>query len=510
MRWNPYDPFISHQLGVDIMSKNNVILRLAIAAACGFGANSAMAVGTFTGPAAPVVYAAEAITSTSSLSVAATTGVYKLAAGGSINTGALLTFTLLGGATFAGTPPSLTVDTTGSCAPGGAVQLQTSTASSVTYTVTGKLSGLAGCQLNLGNFTVANVASLNSPAVFATPNKLELQIGGSLSTPAIDDPLPNGSAGQPNKATQLISISSATLNPGALANQGNNVKVDIATGGKNFVLATAPGGTAGSTATVAPLGTVRVDAVTGVNPITGTNATGSPAINNGTDGIGYSGATLNLTGNFNNIASAYVDTSACDKSATANKIAGTVSATGATFTGLKSGILYNVCAVANGTGVLWGLNNAINASATANYTNQGAGSTTLGGAGSPLGSFGPTTSAGNYAALSYNGVFGNPAYVVGSQTGGYQSYLRAGNNSGVAQKMYATVQMDDGTVYTGQLPDVAANAATLLTASDLNTATGSKLTSETDRANVFLFMTGPSASFGNIMLNPNQTVTSMP
>jgi hypothetical protein len=111
--------------------------------------------------------------------------------------------------------------------------------------------------------------------------------------------------------------------------------------------------------------------------------------------------------------------------------------------------------------------------------------------------------------LAYNGVGSNFNYVVGSSAG-YASYLRAANNTSTDQKIYATVQQDDGTVFTGPLGTIGANAGKLYTAADLNTATKSTLTDAGKRANVWLFGTGTSISFGNILANPTGDVVAIP
>jgi hypothetical protein len=474
------------------MKKNRPILRAAIAAACGLVAASATA-GTFTGPGAGIrTYAAESVNGSTVATIPAVSGIYTT--NGVVPVNSILTFTLQGGVTFSGSSvPAITVDAV-TCGAGALQLAPGATSSSVAYSVTNAGGLPPGCKLNMGNVDVTNVSFLSTPADTMKPNQVKITLSGSYA-PGFTDTRPTGDAAT---APFLQSVSSTTLTIGS----GYRQQVDIVTGAQKFVPSSVFGSGPFTTTTTAALGQVQVDSVA---PAPLTTSTGNPAIL-------YAATKLTLSGNFANIGSVYADKNPCDQAASSSKIAGTLTSdgTGASFDGLKAGTLYYVCAVASGSGVIWGVNNGISAGATVSYSNT-TGTTALGANGSPLGSFSGAGVAygSNFAALTYNGQAGNSDYVVGT-SGGFASYLRAANNTATAQTVYATVLADSGKVFTGSLGTIGANAATLYTVADLNKATGSSLNGNTDRANVWLFMTGPSASFGNLLGNPDGTVTAVP
>lgn len=463
------------------MKFQKLVLHAAVATA--LGGVSAVALAGVVVPPVVQSFSAESVASVGTMALTAPGNVYQLT--GNLPIGSLITFTLQGGATFGSIPAASTT-------PPFAVAVFSSTATAVTYQVT--TAGIAGQFISLGNFTVGNVGFMGTPAdpVAGTDNVLRLAITGSAV--AGSDPFPLA----PGNLITLADSANSTFmgpSPGVLQN------VDISTGGLKFVPSIAAPGVA--TATVATIG----QAVFMRSP--------GRRIADNSAPIAFGTVEIQLTGDFSNITEVFADTSRCDKGASANRVNGTLDATGqvATLTGLKSdtpGPLYNICLTANGTGVIAGLDNGINATATARYTNAATVQTFGVGVGGFSTGFAPVAPGTSFGMLRYNGRAGNSRYVVGGTSGGYSTFIRAGNNTSAAQQVFATVQADDGTVTTGSLGELGGNQATLYTTEDLNTATGSTLTTETDRANVWLFMTGPNASFGTITLNPDASISGTP
>jgi hypothetical protein len=242
------------------------------------------------------------------------------------------------------TLPSATVAVGLGAAPAGALALfPNPKTNQVTYQVTATIT--AGQTISLGNFVVNNVAALGSPTT--TPgapaqNIVNLSILGSLVVG--DDALPDGTNPLiPNKFPVLRSQSSAGT--GTTNFFTPTTLIDITSGGKLFVAK--PGL---SSTTTAVIGKAQV------------TPNGAPLLPAATANIVLSGVSLDVSGNFSNISAAYADTANCDAATTGDKVAGTVKAdsSGISFTlpagtGGAASKSYNICIVANGTGVLFGL-----------------------------------------------------------------------------------------------------------------------------------------------------------
>jgi hypothetical protein len=452
------------------MKKYNVLTQAAVAVALGsiaFGANAA---GNLTAASVTTTYASQAVsTANGTVVVAANKLIYTSVSG--LAAGAIITFTLPSGLTFANTP-TVTASTAGTVASvtgGGAGSNSLTVGLSVTPLA-------ANGTVSIGAFTVNGATALATAG-----NVLDFSAKASGdSTAANNDPDPvktsktNGSLVSANG----LAFTSA---PGV----ANPVIVDVGTTG-----GVASNGTlfqiAGTNQKNARVGQFTTAPAGGVVTADGTTAYGFPA-----------GATISATvsGNFGAIASAYLDpalASTCPTTAPAGAITGTVTSSAITFPNLVPATAaagYAVCLFANGTAIIQPTN-PISASATVS-----------GGVG--------TSQSGNLSAIAYNGTVLNYNYVVGNQ-GGYVNYLRVQNPTGGSARLIVSVRTDAGVVTSGTLDSgLPAGQAKLYTLSDVNTATGAGITTAGDRATISILSTA-AITGSNLMVNPNSTVVTMP
>jgi hypothetical protein len=168
-----------------------------------------------------------------------------------------------------------------------------------------------------------------------------------------------------------------------------------------------------------------------------------------------------------------------------------VTPTAITFAGITPAAgAREVCLGATGTAILQQTPSGVNVSATQDTFT--------------------TTPAGTLGTIKYNGGVFPLNYVVGSAAGGYTNYIRVVNRDSAASDVRAVVQNDNGTVSTGLLGSVPANQSTLYTVGQINAATGSTLSSATDRGAITILTNSSNTTASNLMFNPNGTVVQMP
>jgi len=453
--------------------KHNLIIKAAVAAALAASGASAFAASTsITG--ATNIYAAEAITSSTTLSVAAGQVVITAgdgaAAGTGFTQGDLITLTLNGGQFSGGTPPSAVAKDASAAVVTNGVTVYQSSSTSVTYQINANLT--TGATITLGTFALSNVGSLAAANdCLTTTTKATLSLSGSVAT---------GSAALPTGTSAVVAAAQSCSASVYATPTATNEQVVISTGAKSFKV-----GAGTASATVAEIGQVTV------------TRQAARLIADASTSAALASTTYTVSGNFSNISAIEARTNACDAGTATGQITGTISGGSATIAGaFVSGTAYHVCLTANGTGVLNAANNQFKISGSAAYATPVAGTTAM--------------AQASIGQLTYTGTqLGPYAYVFGT-SGGFQSFLRVFNSTASSADIYAYVAQDTGVGSFGQLGTLAANTGTLYTAADLNSKTGSTVNGNTDRALVYIFSTGATANGGNIVMSPNNTISTAP
>ena len=367
-----------------------------------------------------------------------------------------VTFTLSNSATFAAAPSPTTAN--GTTLSSGAL-VTGSTAVTYTTSVTGTSLGA----VTLGNFTVTGVGSRLATA----GNTVALtfaSIGSNVPATA--------------SATIALSSQAYTFTVGA----ATAVAIDLANSGSGLVFRTS---TNLSNVTFSSLGTLSQAAAAAGNDISG-----ATLFNTGASDT----LRATVTGNLSAFSSVYAASAACAATAPTGAITGTVTSTSATINGLVVGSLYNICAIANGTSIIPA--GTITGSAQWQFAAR-----TVSGATYTPGAI--TQTASTLGSLSYNGSTSTAYYVVGA--GSYTSAIRLTNTSSSAGSVFVQVTPDTtGTPVRALLDStLAAGQSKFYLASDLRTAVGtSVLTDSNNRATVVFLTSFTGLQLQNFILNP--------
>lgn len=375
-------------------------------------------------------------------------------------TGAI-TFTLSNSATFAAVPPATT---------NAAVTLGTgslvSGSTAVTYAVT-SVTGTTSASVTLGNFSISNV-------------------GTRLATSTNTVTMTFASLGSNVPATASATIATS-VQAYAFTATTTAVSIDLANSGAGLVFRTA---TPSSNVTFANLGTLVQPAANASNDIAGTSG--------GTQFTASSSDTLRaiVGGNLSAFSSVYAATAACAATAPSGAISGTISSDtrSATISPLAIGTTYNICAVAGGTSIIPA--GTITGSASFSFASR-----TVSGATYTPSLYGQ--SASTMGSLSYNGSTSTAYYVVGA--GSYTSAIRLTNTSTSSGSVFVQVTPDTtGTPVRALLDStLAAGQSKFYLASDIRTAVGtSVLTDSNNRATVVFLTSFSGLQLQNFILNP--------
>jgi hypothetical protein len=443
------------------MNKRNLILQTAIAASFGLASVSAFATATstLTGfvPAA-ATYATEGIPASGAVTIQA--GItYSSTAALTADAG-LVTFTLPAGVTFV-TTPTATADATGfktAVLGGGGAG-----SNFVTYNVT---TGAAVGTITLGAFQVTGATGL---ATAGTNLAMTAQASG-FTTAANND-----TAARSTSATATVMAASGSQLNAAVV--GAAATIDV-TSPANGMLYLAGGSTITRSGYVGSVNAVN-------NAYLNSTATAPYAFTSTT-------ASVAISADYSGISSVYAVTpaAACAATAPAGAKIATIAGSTATIAGLTPNTVYGVCFINTGANLMRRSANMI-VTATQDSSSK--------------------TAAATLGSISYNGGVWDKNYVVGSVSGGYTNYIRVTNPDATARRLIVVVTKDDGTTTSGTLDaGLAAGNAKLYTVADINAATGSTLTSATDRARVTILSPSTTMMVDNLMFNPNGTVVPMP
>jgi len=429
--------------------------------------------------AVPVNYATQAINSGTIVTLPGASG-YNLVTTPATTPGpfsATITLSLPAGVTFASTPTfSCNVAGAGNaCTPptalSGAVGSNTL---SITFPYT--VAAVAGyVQLDLSSFTVTGLGALSTPVLSPLV----------LTFSSTDTNFPT--------ATAAFATSSSAISVTAASATGTKAAVKIDVGstalGKQFIQASAD-------STQGDFGSLKFNVAT-----TARDATGTTPFS-----FGSFPATVTISGNFTNIASAYIApatapaTDSCSTTMPPGATGATVTSSSLTFpnvplTGSALGAAQEVCITANGTGVIGqnvtGLAPVITA-ATVNPTTLSA---TAGGV------------IGSLAADPYNGTV-VPLLYTGNITG-YPMFVRVVNSGGSTASVNAVVQPETGAAGVGAVAtNLAASTNILVPLSTIITNSGVTLDA-TGRASIFLLSSSPTVGMEQLLVNPGGTVVNL-
>lgn len=428
-----------------------------------------------------VPYATQAITSSTTVSLPGTTTLTSNTLA-SIPVGVTqipVTLALPSGATFQQTP-------TLSCSDAGTGVVATCTAStltspvgnntlqiSISNNVTTACTAACIVTVTIGNFTASGLA-LSTP----TTSNLVLKVTGD---------------GVTFLATQSAAFaSSASALTAALATPGapkSTLKIDVGTVslGKQFVQT-------GTTSLVGDLGSITFTASATQNDATGA------AI------FSFSGfpASATMTGNFTNIASAYLTpatatpTTSCTSSAPSGAISGTVTGSSITFaniplTGSGAGSAQEVCLIANGTGIIG--QNVLPPVVTVSASTPNPTSLTTAAGGGLTGALSADPYNGTLFPVLYSGNFA-----------AFPMFIRVVNSGGTAATVTAVVQPDTGTAGVGSVvTNLAAGTNTVVPVSTVITNSGVTLDA-TSRASISLLSTSTTIGIEQLLVNPGSVL----
>jgi hypothetical protein len=222
----------------------------------------------------------------------------------------------------------------------------------------------------------------------------------------------------------------------------------------------------------------------------------------GIDGLvaftfGGAAGTVTISGNFNNIASAFLakggnadcTVATTPVSTVTGPFAGSIVFTGVTVPVASS--TTHLCLVANGTGVIAANETAPTASITVSATTQSATATVVG-------------STLLLDIYKYNGGVTNIQYS-GLQAG-YQSFIRIVNNSSAVVTVTGVFQSDGGIVTTTTIAFVEAGGNALVAVADILAAAGAE---ESGRVSLLALSPSESVLVSQLLLNPDGTVVNI-
>jgi len=383
-----------------------------------------------------VNYATQAITPGTNISVPAASPFQDMftAAGPVGPLGSSVTFTLPTGVTFAVTP---TVSCTTSGAP--------ATCTGATVTAGG---------INTNSVTVSFTYQTTAAAQTVT---VQLNGGFSLSDQALASPTAAQkvtiTSGDPNftptAGTSQFASSSSALTFATGGSGAGPIAIDVGPSGlaKKFLQPS----TTPTDITLVDIGNLQV----GSTPVTPTFAA------NGTTPFAFTTpATLVVTGNFANIAGAYLapaGTATCATPAPAGAVSATLTGSSLTFANIPipaAAVNQEVCLSANGTGVIGANPNGFGSSATVGTSSAAVAAPGL------LSTY---TFNGAAQQLVFSGFLGTNAYTFS---------VRIVNNGATAVPVIAVVQGDNGVTASTSLGSVAAGANEFLSADGIVDAAG--------------------------------------
>lgn len=430
----------------------NVILRSAVAAALGL---AALNVSAGTTAYTPTTYAIEGIPASGDVTIPG--GILYTTAAGAAESG-LLAIKLPSGVTFVSTP-SLTVATevTAATVAGGG-------AGSNTLTISYDRTANAGGTITLGAFQVTGATAL-AGVTKAGDFQYSAQSSGFATAGNNDE--------KAQKADLALSDRQLIVTP-----------VD----GELIINVPSPGN-----ATRWKAGGNTIATSGSASNLTVNNGVFSNSTATGAFTFSSKTATANIGGNFSGVTAAYLAeaSEACKATAPSGSTKGTVTSSSISFSGITpSGTPREVCLIADSDAILQQTLSGITASATQDTFT--------------------TTPSGKLASVKYNGGVFSLDYVVGSSDGNYIIYINVVNRDSAATDVRAVVQSAEGTVNSGLLGTLPANQQMLYTMSDVNTATGSNLSSATDRGALTILTNTSNATANSLMFNPNGTVVTMP
>lgn len=443
------------------MNKRNLILQTAIAASFGLASVSAFATATstLTGfPPAAATYATEGIPTSGAVTIQA--GItYNSTAALTVDAG-LVTFTLPAGVTFATTP---TATGTGGFPASPVVGGGGAGSNFVTYNVA---TTAAAGTITLGAFQVTGATGL---ATAGTNLAMTAQASG-FTTAANND-----TAARSTTATSTVMAASNSQLGATVVGTAATIDVNSPANGMLYL---AGGNTITRSGYVGTVNAVN-------NAYLNSTATAPYAFTSTT-------ASVAISADYSGISSVYAVTpaAACAATAPAGAKIATIAGSTATIAGLAPNTVYGVCFINTGANLM---SSSANMTVTATQDSSS------------------KTAAANLGAISYNGSAATLNYVVGSVSGGYTNYIRVTNPDATARRLMVVVTKDDGTTTSGTLDTgLAAGNNKLYTVADINAATGSTLTSATDRARVTILSPSGTTTVDNLMFNPNGTVVIMP
>jgi hypothetical protein len=447
------------------MNKSTKLLLASVspvALAAGWAVlDSAPAHATVTVTGTAVTYASENFIGTSAASsiiVGATGIVISTNANTTSDFSAgFMTFTLSNGATFAAAPSASTVNVT----LGSGSLVSGSTA--VTYQVTGAQTTSAA-SITLGNFSITGVGTR-----LATSNQ-NITVTYAALGPNV-----------PGTPSATIAVGAQAY---AFAGVSSAASIDLANSGAGLVFRS---GSPASNVSFASLGTLTQPVAAGSNDISGTNQF-----------TASSSDTLRaiVNGNLSAFSSIYAATASCAATAPSGALTGTIASDSrsATISPLTVATTYNICAVANGTTIV--PSGTITGSASFSFASR-----TVSGATYTPGAY--SQSASTLSTLSYNGSTATAYYVVG--LGSYVSAIRLSNTSTSAGSVFVQVTPDTtGTPVRALLDStLAAGQSKFYLASDIRTAVGtSVLTDSNNRATVVFLTSFSGLQLQNFIVNP--------
>jgi hypothetical protein len=320
-----------------------------------------------------------------------------------------------------------------------------------------------GVTVSWNSFVANNLGVLSTPTAAGADLKLSTTTNvdpGGIFTPAAPSvafaksALPLALAAGPATSPLAIDVTSPTLGKKFLQNNVDSTSGD--------------------------LGTVQI-------------STNAVVDNGGTLQFVPPALTVALGGNFNNISSVFLAANNLNNCSTSTGNVGTATPAGATVsiasvpTSAKAGtVSYEVCLVANGTGLIGSNNTPPTLSATASAPTISLTSNGLS----------PDPYNGGVQQIQYSGI--QP---------GYTSYLRVVNNSGATATVTAVFQSELGTITTSTVvAALAANDNTLIPVSSLITAAG---LDPTLRASLVTLAPSTSVLVSQLMVNPNGTLVNI-
>jgi hypothetical protein len=373
--------------------------------------------------------------------------------------GGFMTFTLSNSATFSAAP---SVNTTNVTLGTGSL---VSGSTAVTYQVTANQT-TTSATITLGNFSITGVGTRLATSA-NTITVTYASLGSNVPS------TPSATIAVSNQAYTFTGVSAAA-------------NIDLANSGAGLVFRSTSNL---SNVTFASLGTlVQPNAAVGANDISGTNQ--------------FTASTSDtlraiVNGNLSSFSSIYAASAACAATAPSGAITGTIAsdARSATISPLVLGSTYNICVLANGTSIV--PSGTITGSASVSFASRtvSSGTTYTPGAYSQA--------ASTLATLSYNGSTATAYYVVG--LGSYISAIRLSNSSTSSGSVFVQVTPDTtGTPVRALLDStLAAGQSKFYLASDIRTAVGtSVLTDSNNRATVVFLTSFSGLQLQNFIVNP--------